>query len=250
MTEEDRTVVVFLDTNALHFIHLYLTLAEEQRLYPFAPEEAAIAEAKEHLGREHGDELGERLKQGLDIVASLAKPDVRVEYSPVSELELMAGRARGRAMENAAREGIPDRMWTRFHEEEISARLNAADLTDIRARVEGLGSALERAGIPATMSDPGRTRDVLDLAKGIAGLVYLGMADSVIHASALVAGADYLITTDKYFRKTVNRIRTGPKPYDEVRRKLQALIGQITLDRPDDIDLPEAERTLPNRRRT
>ena len=116
--------------------------------------------------------------------------------------------------------------------------------------MEGLGSALERAGIPATVSDPDRTRDVLDLAKGIAGLVYLGMADSVIHASALVAGADYPIATDTYFRKTVNRIRTGQKPYDEVRRKLQALIGQITLDRPADIDLPEAERTLPHGRRT
>ena len=248
MNEETRPVVAFLDTNALHFIHLYLTLAEEQSLYPFAPEEAAIAEAKEHLGREHGDELGKRLKQGLDIVASLAGPDVRVEYSSVSEIELMAGRARGRAMENAAREGIPDRMWTRLREQEISARLSAADLTDIRRRVEGLGPALERAGILATVSDPDRTRDVLDLAKGIAGLVYLEMADSVIYASALVAGADYLITRDEYFRKTVNRIRTGQEPYDEARRKLRDRIAQTTLVRPADVALPEAKQALPHGR--
>ena len=248
MNEEARRVVAFLDTNALHFIHLYLTLAEEQSLYPFAREETAIAEAKEHLGREHDDELGERLKQGLCIVASLSDPNVRVEYSPVSELELMAGRARGRAMENAAREGIPDRMWTRFREQEISARLSTADLTDIRTRVEGLGPALERADIPATVSNPGRTRDVLDLAKGIAGLVYLEMADSVIYASALVAGADYLITRDEYFRKTVNRIRSGQEPYDQTRRRLWDLVGQITLDLPDDIALPEAKRVLPHGR--
>ena len=153
-------------------------------------------------------------------------------------------------MENAAREGIPDRMWTRFREQEISARLSTAVLKDIRTKVEGLGPALEKADILATVSDLDRTRDVFELAKGISGLVYLEMADSVIYASALVAGADYLLTGDEYFRKTVNRIRTGQEPYDEVRRKLQALIGQITLDLPDDIDLPEAVRTLPNRRRT
>ena len=114
--------------------------------------------------------------------------------------------------------------------------------------MEGLGPALERAGIPATVSDPDRTRDVLDLAKGIAGLVYLGMAASVIHASALVAGADYLITTDTYFRKTVNRIRTGQEPYDEAKWKLRDRIAQTTLVRPVDIALPEAKQALPNRR--
>ena len=244
MNEEARPVVAFLDTNALHFIHLYLTLSEEQSLYPFAPEEAAIAEAEEHLGREHGGELRKRLKQGLDIVASLARPDVRVEYSPVSELELMAGRARGRAVENAAKEGIPDRMWTRFREEEIGARLTAADLTDIRTRVEGLGSALEGAGILATVSDPTRTRDVFDLAKDITGLVYLEMADSVIYASALIAGADYLITRDEYFKRTVNRIKTGQEPYDETRRKLRDRIARITLEAPNDVGLPAAQRAL------
>ena len=114
--------------------------------------------------------------------------------------------------------------------------------------MEGLGSALERAGIPATVSDPGRTRDVFDLAKGIAGLVYLGMADSVIHASALVAGADYLITGDEYFRNTVNRIGTGQEPYDEARRKLRDRIARTTLVRPADIALPEAIQALPHGR--
>ena len=77
-------------------------------------------------------------------------------------------------------------MWTRFFEKEISARLESVDLTDIRVRVEGLCAALEKAGILATVSDEGRARDVLDLAKDITGLVYLGFADSVVYASALL----------------------------------------------------------------
>ena len=246
MTEEDRTVVVFLDTNALHFVHLYIW-TKEQGLDPASTQGDGIAEEKKQPAKHRGN-FEKGLNKGQKIVDSLAKRDVRVEYSPVSELELMAGRARGKAMENAAREGIPDRMWTRFHEKEVGARLNAADLTDIRTRVEGLGSALERAGIPATVSDPGRTRDVFDLAKDITELVYLGMADSVIYASALVAGADYLITGDEYFRDTVNRIKTGQEPYDEARRKLRDRIVRTLLVRPDDIDLPKAERVLPHGR--
>lgn len=246
MNEEDRKLVVFLDTNALHLIHLYLARAEGEGLYPFAAGEDTIAKAREHLGNVQDSNLKKRLNQGLDIVAGLADPevDVRVEYSPVSELELMAGRAKGRAIVNAAGEGIPDRMWTRIYEEEISARLTTADLTDIKTSMERLGPAMERAGIPATVSDPDRTRDVLDMAKEIAGLVYLGIADSVIYASALVAGADCLITRDEYFRKTVNRIRNGENTYVEIKQKFRVLVGQIMLTDPDNIALPEAKREL------
>ena len=246
MNEENRKLVVFLDTNALHLIHLYLARAEGEGLYPFAAGEDTIAKAREHLGNVQDSNLKKRLNQGLDIVAGLADPevDVRVEYSPVSELELMAGRAKGRAIVNAAGEGIPDRMWTRIYEEEISARLTTADLTDIKTSMERLGPAMERAGIPATVSDPDRTRDVLDMAKEIAGLVYLGIADSVIYASALVAGADCLITRDEYFRKTVNRIRNGENTYVEIKQKFRVLVGQIMLTDPDNIALPEAKREL------
>ena len=247
MNEEARPEVAFLDTNALHFIHLYLEHARIQRLYPFSPSEDPVAEANEQLGLVEERNLRISLERGLKAVESLSIADVRVEYSSVSELELIAGQARGRAVERAAKEGIPDRMWTRFFEREISARLQSADLTDIRERVERLSASLENAGVLATVSDEGRTRDVLDLAKNITGLVYLGFADSVIYASALVTGADYLITGDKYLRKTVNRIRNGEHPYDEVRRQLQACIAQITLDDPANVALPEARRMFVER---
>ena len=247
MNEEARPEVAFLDTNALHFIHLYLEHAKDRGLYPFSPNEDAVAEATESLGQVGERNLRNSLEKGLEVVASLSLADIRVEYSSVSELELIAGRARGRAIERAAKEGIPDRMWTRFFEKEVSARLESVDLTDIRVRVEGLCAALEKAGILATVSDEGRARDVLDLAKDITGFVYLGFADSVVYASALVAGADYLITGDGYFRKTVNRIKDGEHPYDEIRRQLQACIAQITLDDAANVALPEARRMLVQR---
>ena len=242
MNQEVRPEVAFLDTNALHFVYLYLEHARDRNLYPFSRDEDALAKATERLNDMEEVNLKNSLRRGLVAVGHLSKPDVRVEYSSVSELELIAGRARGRAVERAAREGIPDRMWNRFHDKEVDARLSPADLTDIRTRVEELGTALEEAGILATVSDVGRARDVLDLAKGIAGLVYLGFSDSVIYASALVAGADYLITEDKHFRKTVNRIRNGQRPYDEVRRQVRDLVGKIILSDSAAVTLPEAPR--------
>ena len=247
MNEEARPEVAFLDTNALHFIHLYLEHARDQRLYPFSSNENPVAEANERLGLVEERNLRLSLERGLEAIESLSTAEIRVEYSSVSELELIAGRARGRAVERAAKEGIPDRMWTRFFEKEVSVRLETADLTEIRGRVECLCTSLEKAGILATVSDEGRARDVLDLAKDIIGLVYLGFADSVVYASALVTGADYLITGDGYLRKTVNRIRNGEHPYDEIRRRLQVCVARITLDDPANVALPEARRMLVER---
>ena len=247
MNDEIRSEVAFLDTNALHFLYLYLEYAREQDLYPFSPNENAVAEASEQLSGIGETNLKNSLGRGLITVDCLSKPGVRVEYSMVSELELMAGRARGRAVEKAAREGIPDRMWDRFSEREVNARLSHIELTEIRAGIEGLGTVLEGAGIIATVSNEGNARDVYYLAKGVAGLVYLGFADSAIYASALVAGADYLVSEDKYFRKIVNRIKNGPQPYDQVRQEVKTLVAQIILSDAGSVTLPGAPRLSLNR---
>ena len=51
MNEEDRRQVVFLDTNALHYMHLYLTYACNESLYPFCPNDGSADEARQHLAR-------------------------------------------------------------------------------------------------------------------------------------------------------------------------------------------------------
>ena len=245
MNEEDRRQVVFLDTNALHYMHLYLTHAYKEDLYPFCPNDGAADEARQHLRTVASGSLRGSLSKGLEAIVDLSRTDSQVEYSPVSELELIAGRARGRAIEKTAREGIPDRMWTRFHGEEISARLNTEDLVEIGTKIASLSTMLDEAGVQATVSDPDRISDVFDLAKRIGGLVYVGFADSVIYASALVAGADYLITFDDYLGKTVNRIRTGPPPYDDIKKRLRTVVGEILLADVASVTLPEAIRRFP-----
>ena len=59
MNEEDRRQVVFLDTNALHYMHLYLTHACNESLYPFCPNDGSGDEAR----RIYAQELDTALKQ-------------------------------------------------------------------------------------------------------------------------------------------------------------------------------------------
>ena len=77
-------------------------------------------------------------------------------------------------------------------------------------------------------------------------MVYLGFADSVIYASALVAEADYLVTFDKHLKKTVNRIRTGSRAYEEIRKRLLTVMEKIILVDAKNVTLPVAKRRLPH----
>ena len=239
MTATSLRNVVFLDTNVLHFVGLYLSRAKGRGLFPFGGDEAA---AEEYLGDSQAD-LAKSLGKGLRIVMSLRRDNPRVEYSTASELELLAGRARGKAIEKAAAEGIPDRMWTRLGEEDIGTRLLASDLTQITGAVDGLGAMFQDAGIDATVSNTDRGRDVLAIAREVMGLVYLSVIDSVIYAEAIAAQADEIISADDYLRKTVHRIKedtsaegTGARLQERVAILLSRDSGSVTL--PDAKPLP------------
>lgn len=126
-----------------------------------------------------------------------------MEFSHISKIELLCGRVRGAVIEDAAREGIPDRMWSRIGEREIRDGSNEADLRRIRDRVDDLGRTLEESGvIVGVASEAKRVLDILELATSIVGLVYMSVADSVVYASALAARADLLITGDSYLFQT------------------------------------------------
>ena len=194
--------VVFLDTNVLHFVSLYLSRAKEHGLFPFGGDEAA---AEKYLSNMAEADLAKSLGKGLRVVLSLRRNDHRVEYSTASELELLAGRAKGKAIVRAAAEGVPDRMLSRSRhaEKDIAERLLASDFTQIAEDVDGLSSMLQDAGIDATVSNTDRGRDVLAIAKEVMGLVYLSVIDSVIYAEAIAAQADQMISADDYLRRVI-----------------------------------------------
>lgn len=237
MTATSLRRVVFLDTNVLHFVGLYLSRAKEHGLFPFGGD-AAVAE--EYLSGMTEADLAGSMGRGLRVVMLLRRDNPRVEYSTASELELLAGRARGKAIEKAAAEGIPDRMWTRLGDKDIGKRLLASDLTRVGAGVDGLGGMLQDAGIDATVSNTERGRDVLAIAREVMGLVYLSVIDSVIYAEAIAAQADQIISADRYLRKTVHRIKDDTSP-EGTRARLQERVAVLLSRDPRSVILPDAE---------
>lgn len=244
MTEPFLRKVAFLDTNVLHFVGLYLHQAKDHDLFPLNGE---IAAADGYLNGMTETRFRNSLRKGLNVVAYLLRRDLRVEYSSASELELMAGRARGKAIEIAAAEGIPDRMWTGFYDRQIGERLLDEDLRAIRTRVEALGPVLEEAGIDATIGSGERARDVLEVAKDVTGLVYMSVIDSVIYAGALVAEADQLISDDEYLKTTANRIKSEAS-LRGARRRLEGRIAAILSREPGTVTFPDATGVPAERR--
>ena len=241
--------VAFLDTNTLHYIGLYLEYANENMLYPMdanRTEKDKMA-AKERVNTLNETNLQKRLNQGLETVYVLLSNDVQTQYAPVSELELLTGKTKGRAILIAADEGVPERMWSRIQESEIRDRVGRDDMAEIKMKVDGLNTMLEDSGVAVkTDTREGANKEVMDLAKVINGLVYMSSMDSIIYASALVAQSDYLFTTDDYLRETVNNIQSphAKTPYEYIRKQLCQFISKELLINENKLLLPSAHQVL------
>jgi len=245
MTEpQDLQKVAFLDTNSLHYIGLCLIYAKEKELFPFGREgmpgtkDEAIEEVENSSETE---EFKRRIKQGLQAVDSFSTQDILVEYAPVSEIELLNGRVRGKAVLSMAEEGVPERMWSHINEKEIRERTSIADLTDVRNRIDELTALFQASGIGVRTYDMGRSRDALELTKGISGLVFMELIDSLIYASAILARSDYVITSDGFFKSTVNLIHGAQDTrYETINSRLKNLACQLTLEPEESVELPTA----------
>ena len=232
--------VVFLDTMTLHYIRLCLEYAKCRELR-FPVDAQAVSILKEHICSVSEIPLRDSLQQGLETIVRLATEDVQIEYAAISELEMLHGIGEGTYRIKVAQEGIPHRMWSRFSQKEVRDRITTDELGKIKGRIDALGSMIENSGVFVMRSASRRTAEVLELAKGIAGLIFMAEIDSVIYASALAAGADFLVTADAYFRETVNNIyNSTDQRYHDIRRKLKKLISEVILETECEFQLPRA----------
>ena len=231
--------VVFLDTMTLHYIRLCLDCAIENNLQ-FPTDNTAIIELEKYFGNYQYDKLREAMQTGLKTIIQLSNYDVQIEYASVSEIEMITGLTEGRVRLTLADEGVPYRIWSGFSEKETSERITTEELEAIKTRIDELGSMLERSGLTVMRSDTRREGDVLKLAKGIVGLIYMREIDSIIFASTITAGAECLFTADAYLRSTVNAIHDGRERYREIKQKLKEIINILIPGGSDDIKLPQA----------
>ena len=240
--------VAFLDTNVVHYIGLYLKYAKDEDLFPWdsaeEDDESAVTRASRAVDSIEENNLADALKKGLATVAMVATEALSVQYAAVSQLELLTGRAKGQAILDAAGEGLPARMWSRFSEDEIARRVSIERLTDIKADVNNLTEMLGDARIAVVESRLGPTVEVLGLAMGINGLVYVDAMDSIIYANALLSQADYLYTADGYLKRTVNRIANPEQGsrYLQIKEQLRQLVGALILTAPSRVVLPTSPK--------
>ena len=236
--------VAFLDTNTLHYIGIYLIYAKEKNLFPWNIKNMASEKevAINNVNNIAEADLKRSLKRGIETIDFLLTQNIQVQYAPISELELITAKTKGKAIISAANEGIPDRIWSHFREEEIRERVDTTDLADIKDQVDSLTSLLEDSGVAVDTNNQTQTNQSLVLAKEINGLVYMEAMDSIIYASAILAQAHYLFTADGYLKDTVNYIYnpSGTPRYEKIRQQLQQFVSQIILGNAEDIALPSA----------
>ena len=219
--QSDSRVVVFVDTNVLHYLSLFIGFACDNR---FGVDDMD-AGTKLPTRMRQVDDPGYRssLRKGHKFVSFVLREDAQIEYSHFSMVELLCGRIRGAAIESVAREGVPERMWSKLNEKEIDRR-SERDLQGIKARVDEVIDTLSAWNI-LFGSAPARSNDVLQLARKIVGRVYIAATDSIVYADAIVARADRLVTEDKYLHKTVNRLHNpgGNARFRRVAQELRRL---------------------------
>lgn len=230
MTVQDSCQkVAFLDTNALHFMRLYLDYCKKEKLSPDLSSEIDVGTIEKRLKEDKSDQtLKASIRKGLKTIEWLLSQDLRIEYSPVSELELISGLARGHAIRAAAAEGIPGRMWGRISDDDIQRRVTAEELKKIGDRIKELPDELDEISISKLPS--AEYRDIWELSKSLAEIIYLSPNDGIIYASALYVRAEYLVTGDKYFRNMVKRIHNSDKPlFHEIRRQVRRNVDMVSL---------------------
>jgi len=228
--------LLFLDTNVMHFARLYLCFAQKHDLPPLGSSQQDPDEILEgtYRGRTRVFQNHVAGRKIVEYLRGRCESGARVEFSPMSQLELVCGLLRGRAVLDAADEGIPSRMWNRMDEDEILDRLRTDTYDEVQRDTGEIEDQFLAAGIILHETDPQRTREIWSVSRRLLGLVFLDTSDCAVYASALLAEADELLTADVYFRGIVNRLANpagipdpeSKKRFEQARELLIKLISE------------------------
>jgi hypothetical protein len=249
---------IFVDTNALHNIRVYLDIAKKYHLVPYGPQAqwSDINQQLKAVGLLRGQRDG--LQKGFAALALLqqkAQEEDQIFVSRISIAEIVHGLVEGKAHIKMAEAGVPYRMRQRASDLSRLVRLwmSVTDYAQVRQGTEALlpelehllGTSIGQAGQART------TREVLSLLEVILGHVYFDVIDGWLYAEALIEQVLKVLTFDDYFRKTINLIYNPGGAQDneeremwmQVRSSLRAAVAPILLLSPGEenhVTIPEA----------
>ena len=100
----DVRSVVYLDTNSLHYLDLFVRYVQHSGFIVNNIGSEAFEKQLEQV-----DEVGYRrsLQRGRRIISFVLREDAQVEFSHISNIELLCGRVRGAVIENRCKRGNP-----------------------------------------------------------------------------------------------------------------------------------------------
>lgn len=243
-----------MDTNALHFLLLYLNYSRNECLYPFNMKETSyatnLAVLRATLKRNPTKALFSSLQKGINIAYFLDRTEYQVEYSPISEMELIRGRARGKAIQIAAIEGVSDRIWSRFGGDEVRKRLSLQAMEQLSKTISNLKMLPEVTRITAPSRALDGAQAAWQIAIEISPWACMDVQDCIIYASAIVSGAEYIVTADRYFRKVINRL-SNPSCEEErvIKKEILNIVFQYSLFSVEETSVPSGvnPRDLPGK---
>ena len=208
----DALPAVVLDTNVLHDLRLYLAFAHGTERYPY--HEVRWTQTQGRLPSDVEEKRLQRaLRRGGRVLYFLKEEDAELfRCSPV-ELELLRRDALSRAQDKAMRTSLVDgRWWTYLADTDVNWWLTAPDRQSVVMELEQTFATLEGLGIRVSGLDKGDAFDVVQLARQIMTVVYMGTLDCIVYAHALVAGATHLLTSDEAFGNLIRRFRDPKTP--------------------------------------
>lgn len=239
------TQVIFLDTNAVHFAVLAVSLcvANGEDITRICKQQ--FMQMLRELGLKFVEshyEKGYFIVQYL-LTRSRQDPDTMFYFSPMTRLELICGGLRGEAIVSASKSRVPNRWYTRLDEEEIRLYLEPDGYNNVNQNDELNSELLRNLGI--NLEENKSDKDVLQFAAELLQSVFVDVQDCVVYASAFELQADEFISNDKYMGSVARGIANpGSAPNDlearfrTAKTQLSSWASGANLWAKDDIKFP------------
>jgi hypothetical protein len=233
----------------VHYLRLYLGLAHEHSLPPYGPDSGDIAGDLTRICKRSTRAL-QSYKDGQKLFAEFVKKSQDgwlIEYSRFTRFELTCGGLRGKAMEDAISEKMPNRWWGHMDEREVLDRLGPTTYEQVETDIDDIEVLFDSAGIAISEFNL-RLPEVFQMTKILLGLVFLEVGDCIVYACALIAEADELWTFDGYLKTIVGRIEdpsTAPERrayYEGINRRVKDAVAKIISIDPTEVRLPKARK--------
>jgi len=243
----DGLITYFLDTNALHHIYVYSSMAKTLHVDPCKDD--SLAQVQSQFEPDGVQSWLKRAHSLLNRFSSSASDGVtaQVYYSHLGFIETISGLMKGHALVSVAtKPGMPYRRWQSLNAEFVNGLMTSTDPQNIRNHVTEVFNWINDNLPFSLLSYESECEHVSvhQIAALILDRVYLEPIDSIIYASAAHALASFLVTSDKHLLNVANYIyNPGGAPdkwraaYQAIQEHVKSKLGSGDATLPQGLDL-------------